>query len=48
VFRKQIKAIKSKILRKLRKALLGLKLGILQTSMNPKDKGMLLALSHLF
>jgi hypothetical protein len=43
-----IEAIKSERLRKIRKALLGLKLGILQTSMNQKDKGMFLALSHLF
>jgi hypothetical protein len=48
VFRKQIEAIKSKRLRKIRKSLLGLKLGILQTSMNQKDKGMFLALIHLF
>ena len=48
VFRKQIEAIKSKRLRKIRKSLLGLKLGILQTSMNKKDKGMFIALSHLF
>jgi hypothetical protein len=31
-----------------KKALLGLKLDILQTSMNKKDKGRFLALSHLF
>jgi hypothetical protein len=39
VFRKHIEAIKSRRLRKIRKTLLGLKLGILQTSMNQKDKG---------
>jgi hypothetical protein len=48
VFRKQIEAIKSKRLRKITKELLGLKLGILQTSMNEKYKGMFLAFSHLF
>jgi hypothetical protein len=31
-----------------KKITFGLKLGILQTSMNRKDKGMFLALSHLF
>jgi hypothetical protein len=48
VFRKKIEAVKSIRLRKIRKALLGLKLGILQTSINKKDKGMFLELSHLF
>jgi hypothetical protein len=48
VFRKQIEAIKSKSLRKIRKSLLVLKLGILQISMNQKDKCMFVALSHLF
>jgi hypothetical protein len=39
VFRKQIKPIKSKRLRKIRKSILGLKLGKLKISMNQKDKG---------
>jgi hypothetical protein len=35
-------------LMKIRKSLMGLKMGILQTFMNESDKGMFLVLSHLF